>query len=172
MKFFHKLFNTKKYQEEVKQKEMLLNKFKSVSLQDWLLRIPEGSYCLGRNNWIHIEREDNLISLHSTTDRETTNRGIRKSFILKYDSEGLVSCYFQIRAMWPSYQRGYFYKDRNNDPENKEITKSCINFALCSIIENGHRFYDLPMIDFDGTIKAEVIEVNYEKNESNMMIPI
>ena len=33
-------------------------------------------------------------------------------------------------------------------------------------------FYDLPMIDFDGTIKAEVIEVTYEKNDSNMMILI
>lgn len=168
MLFFHKLFNTKKYQEEVK----LFNKFSSISFQDWLLRIPEGSHCLGKNNWIHIERKDGSISLHSTTDKETTNRGIRKSFILKYDSKGLVSCYFQIRAMWPSYQRGSFNQNINDNPENKTITKGCINFAFDLIVKNGHMFYDLPMIDFDGTIKAEVVEVTYEKNDSNMMILI
>lgn len=168
MKLLHKLFNTKKHQEEVK----LLNKFRSISFQDWLLRIPEGSHFLGKNNWIHIERKDNSISLHSTTDKETTNRGIRRSFILKYDNNGLVSCYFQIRAMWPSYQRGSFYEEQNNDSENKEITQECINFAFYSIANNGHKFYELPMIDFDGTIKAEVIEVTNEKNDSNMMISI
>jgi hypothetical protein len=125
-------------------------KYLKLDIYQWLLRIPDGSYQTSKYRWVHVTRKTNHIELQVTTHEEKNDRSISRMVILDMDDKGLVSCYHQIRDMWPTYHRGDLYEVANKKYEDE--TELTLNFALESLRFAANDFYDNPMIDFKGVI--------------------